>query len=166
MHSTFPRIILALGVVTALGCSKGGTTTIVEEEPPTSGDMSDAESSDDARAEADVDQEDKHCDSNVHFETGSDVLSEHAKAQLDELARCLMEHDVDTVMVTGAADPRGTSEFNYELGQRRAVVVTGYLRSRGLHEPDIEVRSVGESGAHEAELHWPEDRRAEVVGED
>lgn len=69
-------------------------------------------------------------DSEVHFAFNSDVLSKKAKEALDELASNVgnMQHFI--VTVEGGADSTGSSEYNYDLSQRRAQAVIQYLEQK------------------------------------
>ncbi len=64
-----------------------------------------------------------------------------------------------SLLLSGAADPRGTEEYNIALGERRAQAVRSYLVSLGLDGNSVSTTSVGEemaSGTDEA--GWARDR--------
>lgn len=106
---------------------------------------------------------DRECgDGTVLFATGSADLSNDDRAHLDTLSACLTRRDIDTLYVTGSADPRGTAEANANLGHRRAEAVANYLRSTGC-TANFVVRSRGEAGADDTQLLWPADRAAQVT---
>lgn len=106
---------------------------------------------------------DRECgDGTVLFATGSSELSNDDRAHLDTLAACLTRRDIDTLYVTGSADPRGNAEANAELGHMRAEAVANYLRSTGC-TANFVVRSRGEAGADDTQLLWPADRAAQVT---
>lgn len=60
----------------------------------------------------------------VYFSQNSDVLTDDAKAILDNVN--------GTVKVDAYASPEGTEQYNKELSQRRANVVADYLRTNGV----------------------------------
>lgn len=60
----------------------------------------------------------------VYFSQNSDVLTDDAKAILDNVN--------GTVKVDAYASPEGTEQYNKELSQRRANVVADYLRTKGV----------------------------------
>lgn len=62
---------------------------------------------------------------------------------LDEHADYLVKHPNYKVTIEGHADERGTSEYNIALGERRALAVDVYLRSRGVLSQQINVVSFG-----------------------
>ena len=63
-------------------------------------------------------------DTYVFFAFDSDVLTDDAKAVLDQVT--------GTVEVVAYASPEGSEQYNKELSQRRADVVKAYLESRGV----------------------------------
>lgn len=72
--------------------------------------------------------------------------------------------------VEGNCDPRGTSEYNLGLGDRRARAVKDFLVSLGVDPSRIENVSYGsekaqgsDEGAPEAPPSWANDRRADFV---
>lgn len=145
--------VLFLSSALFAGCSNQGETTFVENAD-TSG----------AETHADTEDHGTECSGHqVHFETGSAELSDANRTTLDRLARCVEGNELDELVITGHTDPEGTEESNHELGMRRGATVAGYLRSAGLQEPDIEVRSAGETNASEVSLRWPQDRRADIT---
>jgi hypothetical protein len=65
----------------------------------------------------------------VYFSQNSDVLTDEAKAVLDNVS--------GSVVIDGFASPEGTEQYNKELSQRRANVVADYLRSKGVMVGDV-----------------------------
>lgn len=65
----------------------------------------------------------------VFFALNSDVLTDEAKAKLDNVS--------GKVKVEGYASPEGTEKYNNDLSQRRANVVAEYLRSKGVTVTDV-----------------------------
>ncbi len=79
----------------------------------------------------------------VFFETDSTSLTPTATATLDKQAQWLQQYQRYTFVVEGHADERGTREYNYSLGARRAQVVRDYLTSRGISGSRMRVISYG-----------------------
>jgi peptidoglycan-associated lipoprotein len=79
----------------------------------------------------------------VHFEFDSAELSQIDKAKLDQAAICLKDNTRQQVKIEGNADERGTQEYNYELGQRRADAVSVYLESQGVSGEQLKTISFG-----------------------
>ena len=70
----------------------------------------------------------------------------------------------------GYCDPRGTSEYNLGLGDRRSRAVKDFLISLGVDDSRIEIVSFGnekaagtDEGAASAPPSWAHDRRAELI---
>ena len=102
------------------------------------------------------------CEGQVLFNTDSADLSPEARAKLEQLARCVRNREIEEVTLVGHADPRGTDEYNHDLGMRRAAAVGQVFEQHGLGDADIEIRSRGEQAASEVRMRWPSDRRVEV----
>jgi len=96
----------------------------------------------------------------VYFEFDSSLLDSRARRILRQDAECL-ETISGTVVIEGHCDPRGTSEYNMALGERRARAVRRYLKNLGV-QSGLRVISKGEEEAtgYNKET-WQKDRRAE-----
>jgi len=101
----------------------------------------------------------------------TDILPE-GKEQLRRIADWLnLERNRQIVFrVEGYCDPRGTSEYNLGLGDRRSRAVKDFLISLGVDDSRIEIVSFGnekaagtDEGAASAPPSWAHDRRAELV---
>ena len=97
----------------------------------------------------------------VYFAFDSSDLDSSARAALQEAVECYRgQADPGlSLLLTGAADPRGTEEYNIALGERRAQAVRSYLISLGLDGSRVSTTSVGEemaSGTDEG--GWARDR--------
>ena len=102
----------------------------------------------------------------AHFAFDSAAIQPDAAAALDALARCFATGPLagHRMMLTGHADPRGETEYNMGLGQRRAGSVGNYLTGRGVSRAQVSTTS---RGALEAtgtdEAGWARDRKVEVT---
>jgi len=68
------------------------------------------------------------------------------------------------LMLVGRADPRGTTEYNMALGDRRARATRDQLQRLGVERRAITTRSVGEEMATGSdEYGWSRDRRSEIA---
>ncbi len=74
----------------------------------------------------------------VHFRVGSAVLSQEAKASLDELARLSKELQGFVIEVAGFASSEGNAAFNQRLSRQRAEAVVEYL----TEQHDIPLRRI------------------------
>jgi peptidoglycan-associated lipoprotein len=79
----------------------------------------------------------------VFFDTDSTELSPTAQATLDKQARWLQQYPRYTFTVEGHADERGTREYNFALGARRAEVTKNYLIARGISAARMKTISFG-----------------------
>ncbi len=79
----------------------------------------------------------------VFFETDSTDLTPQAQATLDKQSRWLAQYPRYTITVEGHADERGTREYNFALGAKRAEVTKNYLAARGIQASRIRTISYG-----------------------
>ncbi len=79
----------------------------------------------------------------VFFDTDSTELTPTAQATLDKQATWLQQYGRYNFVVEGHADERGTREFNFALGARRAERVKEYLIARGIPAGRIRTISYG-----------------------
>ncbi len=79
----------------------------------------------------------------VFFESDSTDLTPTATATLDKQASWLQRYPRYSFLIEGHADERGTREYNYSLGARRAQTVQDYLASRGISAARMRTVSYG-----------------------
>ena len=79
----------------------------------------------------------------VFFESDSTELSSTAQTTLDKQAEWLNRYNRYSFAIEGHADERGTREYNFALGARRAEAVKNYLISRGVAASRIRTTSFG-----------------------
>jgi OOP family OmpA-OmpF porin len=72
-------------------------------------------------------------------------LKPAGRARLDQLASDISRAErLTSVKIVGNTDSKGTEEYNYRLGLRRAETVANYLGDRGVPRSKMTVRSDGE----------------------
>lgn len=101
----------------------------------------------------------------VYFNTNSDRLSRATRRILEDVARDYRNRKNFRIVLGGHADERGSNDYNMQLSQRRAKMVSRYLRSRGVSAKAIESRYFGESEPQVAETGsaaWARNRRVTV----
>ncbi len=100
----------------------------------------------------------------VFFETDSAEVEEVGDNKLDYVAECLNREPLDDeyIEIVGHADPRGTEEYNRELGLDRANSVASLLSNYGVSRERIDTYSLGEQGADDDPDAWRTDRRVVV----
>ncbi len=102
----------------------------------------------------------------VHFDFDKSNIKAEDQAKLQKLATCLKQANVSGLTVEGHCDQRGTSEYNIQLGQRRAEAVKRYLGNLGLSTAGIQATSYGKEKPlcdQEQESCWARNRRAVVT---
>jgi peptidoglycan-associated lipoprotein len=99
----------------------------------------------------------------VYFGFDESSLDETARNALQTNVSCMQERSIQSVMITGMTDPRGTEEYNMALGDRRARSTRDHLQRLGVERRRMQTRSVGEEQAQGYdEASWARDRRAEL----
>lgn len=68
----------------------------------------------------------------VFFDTDSSEINAQGQAILDRQAQWLTKYTRYSFTLEGHADERGTREYNFALGARRAEAVKNYLIARGV----------------------------------
>jgi outer membrane protein OmpA-like peptidoglycan-associated protein len=102
----------------------------------------------------------------VAFTSGSAVLSQQVRPDLDKVAATLVEHSDTTVNVVGHADSSGNAAANRELARRRAQAVADYLADRGVSRTRMRVESRGDLAPiadNRTEAGRAQNRRVELV---
>ena len=102
----------------------------------------------------------------VFFETDSSQLTAEAQATLNRQAQWLLLYPQYTVTIEGHADERGTREYNFALGNRRAQAVQTYLASRGVPMSRMTTISYGKErpvAVCDDITCWSQNRRAVTV---
>lgn len=96
------------------------------------------------------------------FEVDSAELSDASKARLASFATCLNgPMKPVNVRLVGQADPRGSVDYNLDLGLERARAVRDALVGHGVDHGRIAVISVGEGDAS-AQRPWYDDRKVSI----
>lgn len=102
----------------------------------------------------------------VYFDTDSYSLRSDALPILDGQSRWLANYSQVRIRIEGNADERGTREYNFALGARRANTVREYLISRGIAASRIETISYGKERPIDpgtGEAAWQHNRNAHTV---
>lgn len=108
----------------------------------------------------------KLCDMpSAYFPFDSANLPADSKKALQSLVDCFTTGKAkgENMRIVGHADPRGETDYNFGLGQKRAGSVAGHLTKLGLDESRIETTSRGElDAAGSDEAGWAKDRKVEI----
>ena len=107
----------------------------------------------------------------IHFGFDKFSLSTKEQQVAQQNAQYLLQHPDVHVMIAGNTDPRGSQEYNFHLGERRAQAVQNYLQSQGVPASQLCTVSYGElrPAATPAQFggNWHKayalDRRSEIM---
>jgi peptidoglycan-associated lipoprotein len=102
----------------------------------------------------------------VYFALDSHDLDEAGRATLDAQAAWLTRYPAVTLLIAGNADERGTREYNFALGARRAEAVRTYLAARGVSPARMHTVSYGKErpvDPRPSEEGWAMNRNGQTV---
>ena len=102
----------------------------------------------------------------VHFDFNSVQLNERAKSTLMANAEWLKAHPDAEVTIEGHCDDRGTSSYNYVLGEKRAQRTKNYLTRLGVSGERLKIMSFGKDNPacwDPTEPCYQKNRRAHLV---
>lgn len=102
----------------------------------------------------------------AHFGFDAADVQAAAANALDAIARCFVSGPLKghAIKLIGYADPRGDTEYNLRLGQRRAGSVGDFLQRKGMEQSKVRTSSKGEFEATGIdEPGWAEDRKVEIL---
>ncbi len=102
----------------------------------------------------------------VFFESDSTELTSTAQATLDKQATWLAQYGQYSITIEGHADERGTREYNFALGARRAEAAKSYLAARGIPASRLRTISYGKErpvAVCNDISCWSQNRRAVTV---
>jgi outer membrane protein OmpA-like peptidoglycan-associated protein len=101
------------------------------------------------------------------FEYDQFELEKEDRDVLDSIGRCVMQDGPlagRALQLIGRADPRGTTEYNLALGDKRALQVSAYLVRMGVARDQISTVTRGDLEASgKDETGWRNDRRVDVT---
>jgi peptidoglycan-associated lipoprotein len=102
---------------------------------------------------------------NTFFAFDATDVRPQVRDTLERVADCL-EHGAlrgHQLVLLGHADPRGSDEYDEELGMSRAEAVAAFLRRSGVPRTRIETESIGRHDPASHAQSWPRDRRVDIV---
>jgi peptidoglycan-associated lipoprotein len=102
----------------------------------------------------------------VYFDFDKSDIRPDGEATLLRNAAWLRKWPSVKIRIDGCADPRGTNEYNFGLGMRRADVIRAFLVSQGIALDRIEVVAVGETQlvcTEQTEECWARNRRGHFL---
>jgi peptidoglycan-associated lipoprotein len=102
----------------------------------------------------------------VFFETDSTELTSTGQGTLDKQASWLQQYPRYSITIEGHADERGTREYNFALGARRAESTKNYLIAKGIPASRLRTISYGKErpvAVCNDISCWSQNRRAVTV---
>jgi outer membrane protein OmpA-like peptidoglycan-associated protein len=100
------------------------------------------------------------------FDFDKSDLKEKDFDVLAAIAKCVTTGPLagESINLVGHADPRGTEQYNYDLGMRCATTVASYLQQLGVDPAKLNKSSRGKLDATgKNEEGWAQDRRVDVL---
>lgn len=81
----------------------------------------------------------------IYFEIGSTELTGQSKANLDSLVELMQNNPNLTVELGSHTDSSGSSLFNLNISEHRAIAVAEYLSSKGINAIRLIAKGYGET---------------------
>ncbi len=82
-------------------------------------------------------------DSGILFDTGSAILKQPAKTNINDLTKVLNKYPDTNIVVQGYTDSVGGDDYNLQLSEKRADSVAGYTKAQGVLAPRISTAGFG-----------------------
>lgn len=104
----------------------------------------------------------------IFFETDKSELTPEAQAVLTRQAAWFARNPAVRATIEGHCDERGTREYNFALGERRAKAVIEFLKARGVAAARLKMVSFGKerpAALGSSEEAWSQNRRGVTVVE-
>ncbi|MCX8034176.1 MAG: peptidoglycan-associated lipoprotein Pal [Thermodesulfovibrio sp.] len=102
----------------------------------------------------------------IHFDYDKYDIRQNDIPTLKKVASALQKYPKLRVIIEGHCDERGTNEYNFALGQKRANSAKQYLITLGVSSARIDIISYGEEKplcSEQNEACWQKNRRAHFV---
>ena len=102
----------------------------------------------------------------IYFDYDKSAIRSDQRIGLDQSAEVLLGNPEINVLLEGHCDERGTVEYNFALGGRRATSIREYLIKKGIAEHRLATLSKGEeepANVGHNEEAWAKNRRVEFI---
>ncbi|OQW54415.1 MAG: hypothetical protein A4S09_05930 [Proteobacteria bacterium SG_bin7] len=100
----------------------------------------------------------------IYFKYDSSKVEGNAFAILKQNAMDLKKNGATTVQIEGHCDPRGSDEYNFHLGEKRASAAKSALVKMGIEPSRIKIISYGKDKVEgHSEALYAKSRRASFV---
>ena len=120
----------------------------------------------DAQIEQDLDAFGRARVFGIRFDTGSDIIKDDSKPQLDTIVAILKKRADWSLTIEGHTDSMASPQYNQDLSQRRAAAVKSYLQARGVDGSRLSTVGFGASrpvASNETPVGRALNRRVELV---
>ncbi len=100
------------------------------------------------------------------FDFDQSVIRTSETSKVDKLGQYMKDNPNIEIGIDGYADPRGTTQYNQPLSQRRVDAIKAALVSAGVPSARIQTGAFGETRlkcSEATEACWQRDRRVEVL---
>lgn len=100
------------------------------------------------------------------FDFDQSVIRTSETSKVDKLGQYMKDNPNVEIGIDGYADPRGTTQYNQPLSQRRVDAIKAALVSAGVPSARIQTGAFGETRlkcSEATEACWQRDRRVEVL---
>ena len=84
-------------------------------------------------------EQDRFSVTNINFASGSYVIPDTSKGNLDALAEYLSRHKEFNLELTGYTDNVGSKKYNQNLSENRANAVMNYLIEHGVNRTSVSI---------------------------
>lgn len=101
-----------------------------------------------------------------YFEFDKHKISENDKHILDKHAEYLINNPSANITIEGHTDKKGTQEYNFSLGEKRANSIKSYLTNKGVNSDIISIISYGKEklfSFEDSEIEQSKNRRAIIT---
>jgi len=102
----------------------------------------------------------------IHFDFDKFFIREDAKPALEANAKWLKKYSTVRILLEGHCDEKGTEEYNFALGEKRAKSTFDYLVSLGIASNRMTTISYGKSQPLDKghnEIAWQKNRRSQFT---
>lgn len=98
------------------------------------------------------------------FDFDSSKVGTDDRPTIQLLANCMKDGPLRgrSIELVGRTDPRGTADYNEQLGLERAEKVKKYLIEQGIEADRVKTSSLGKQDASPMPADWKGDRRVEI----
>jgi outer membrane protein OmpA-like peptidoglycan-associated protein len=103
---------------------------------------------------------------NIFFEFNKTTLLPASFAELDKVARFMIDEDIKMIEISGHTDNEGSDVYNQKLSEGRAAAVVTYLASKGVLPERMKAGGYGESrpvDSNQTEAGRAQNRRVEFM---